>query len=1153
MIDLATALEPLFAPTDVPNRHRTRAKLEGSPAQIVAGRRPTPVTIAQNLRPQLTEWREADYAGVSDTSRALLFHWFGQDHELVDANGDAHPFAYYFCQREAIESLIYLHECRGIRTLSALTAEFGGPGSERIALGVNPEENAWPRYAFKIATGAGKTKVMALAIVWSYFHALREADSPLTKHFVVIAPGVTVFERLREDFSPQDGGPNIFDKDPLIPPSWLADWNMEVILQNEPSAAGTGGALYLTNIHRLYDPARRRRPAENEAYEWMGPAVNRGRALDLSAALRARITAHKQLMVLNDEAHHVWDPDSAWNEAIRYLNNATSQNGGGVVAQLDFSATPKDNQGQLFKNIIVDTPLGEAVDAGIVKTPIIGQGERLTARPHDNAAYRYEHHLTLAYKRWQLSKEEWKKSGKKALMFVMAESTQAANDIALRLNSDPVFADLNGKTINLHTNLKGRLRKRGRGATSYYEFVESERDISEQDLDELRRLSRELDENRSPYLCIVSVLMLREGWDVRNVTTIVPLRPLTAKAGILPEQTLGRGLRRMTPPGLDQPAETVTVVEHPSFASLYRDELAQEGLPIDIIDVEKVPRTTVTIYPDAENKNLEELDITVPRLTYGYVFETDLDDLTFDDVVQQFGDLPPIPLGSVRTKEIRYEGRHLITNEILEQMRIKLPLLSDPIGAISFYREELERSVKVSGTHARLAPLIQRFIEELLFDQTVDLYDERVVTRLADPDVREYLRATFIPLLLRKITHRQERVPEREPVSVTDWRPYQATASERHPVEVATYTPFNLVPCNRQLEVAMTRFLDRAPDVAAFAKNQGPQCVRVDSLNPEGRRSLYTPDFLVRRTNGKYVLAETKGRVDRDVPGKARAAIEWCKAASAGSADWEYLYVPQSVFAEFSGDSVAELLRACSPALRSLLREADSGQLSLPLQIDDLAGTGQWLQQFVTEEQLSRIRSRARRGIEHAVLLFDFMVAKQNVGFAPVFQPMLGPIDEGAERLLLIRLGPSVPQDAEEQRAFFDTTSSSQQAKRSPYLTERVRSLKRLLVDRSPIMPTGLLLFCLEYHSKDKLATGGVLDAVDVQFATLRSTSLGGAVRDVYSFRNTYIAHEKGEELLSRSTAEAALRQWIDLLLGLEELVLADSGAHAAYQLDDEP
>src|SRR3954447_20952635 len=106
MTDASTAaLEPLFGPADVPNRHRTRAKVEGSPAQIVPGRRPTPVTVAQNLRREVSEWRDAEYAGGSETTRTLLAHWLGQEHELLGKNGLAQPFAYYFCQQEAIETL----------------------------------------------------------------------------------------------------------------------------------------------------------------------------------------------------------------------------------------------------------------------------------------------------------------------------------------------------------------------------------------------------------------------------------------------------------------------------------------------------------------------------------------------------------------------------------------------------------------------------------------------------------------------------------------------------------------------------------------------------------------------------------------------------------------------------------------------------------------------------------------------------------------------------------------------------------------------------------------------------------------------------------------------------------------------------------------
>ena len=367
-----------------------RAKKAGDPAEILKGRRPSQLDISNSLREEVDFWREAQYGGASDTTIELLNHWFHRDHQTTLTSGESIPFSYYFCQREAIETLIYLYEVRGIRTLSRLVEDFGGANREIEALGVDPSEDLWPRYAVKIATGAGKTKIMSLAIVWSYFHALRESDSSMAKHFVVIAPGLTVFERLKEDF----GNGRVFDQDPLIPAHWAGDWNMSVVLQDEAGGASTGGVIYLTNIHRLYDDAKRK-SREPDTYEWMGPKISKSKALETGEILRERITSHTKLMVLNDEAHHLWDPRSAWNEAISFLNDATRKRGGGLIAQIDLSATPKDNRGKVFRHVVVDTPLGEAVDAGIIKTPIIGLGERLTERAHEEAAYKYEAHLQL--------------------------------------------------------------------------------------------------------------------------------------------------------------------------------------------------------------------------------------------------------------------------------------------------------------------------------------------------------------------------------------------------------------------------------------------------------------------------------------------------------------------------------------------------------------------------------------------------------------------------------------------------------------------------------------------------------------------------------------------------------------------------------------
>ncbi len=1131
------AIEPLYMPWEPPNKHRVKAKRDGDRADIVQGRRPSPVPKVNALRRAVSEWREIGYAGASDTSRELLDYWFNREHQRAlthpaTGSGESALFRYYFCQREAIETLIYLMEVRNIRTLAALTAEFSESDAETAAMGVNPEQDQWARYAFKVATGAGKTKIMSLAIVWSYFHALRESDSTMAQHFVLVAPNLTVFERLKEDF----GHGRIFDADPLIPPHWRGDWNMSVVLQDEASGAATGGVVYLTNIHRLYEPKRRTREAE--MHEWIGPSVSRATALDTGAALRERILSHPRLMVLNDEAHHVWDPDSAWNEAIASLHQENSARfGNPLCAQLDFSATPKDNKGNLFQHIVCDTPLGEAVDAGIVKTPIIGQGSRLKPRADDNAAYKYEEHLQLGYVRWLQSRDEWEKSGRKALLFVMCEDTEAADQITQRLNSDPAFEALNNKTLNLHTNLKGKIKKRGKGDAAWYEFVEDDDAISDDDLKTLRKLSRELDEDTSPYRCIVSVLMLREGWDVRNVTTIVPLRPYSSKANILPEQTLGRGLRRMTPPGPNAAAEIVAVVEHPAFASLYKEELAQQGVLIEVVEADKVPRTTVSIFPDPA-KDWKQLDLLIPRLTQAYRQKSELGNITLDEVRKAFARYKPLPLGQPRSDEIEYQGKHMLTGEIVEQMNVKLPLLKSGIGAISYFRELLERTCHITGAHARLAPLLQSFLTEILFEQKVTIYDDRLIGRLADSDVREHLMATFLPLIRSKITTKEERVQAEPALSVTNWRPYQVTSSERHPVTPVVRSPFNLTPCNREFELVFARFADeKATDIVAFCKNAGPQALHIDYLADGSRLSFYTPDFIVRLASGQYLLVETKGEEDLDVPAKARAAVAWCDAASKQGAAWQYLYLPEKEFYTFQGNTLEELLRVCAPALANVRHRARENQDALPFYEVLPEQKDAQLSEFIAKEDLQRLTPRARKSVEEAITVFKFLENKA-MSFSPAFTPLLGPLDEAAMQIIVSRLRDHVPPFPDEQRAWFEPNFASVNARSLRWYQDLSNNLKRTLVHLNPVMPLGLLAFCLDYAGNSNSNLAGVFEAVRDEFADLADGALARQLEEIKDFRNKHIAHQS-QPLTDAGISREALRKWI---AGLTELQASQKG-----------
>jgi type III restriction enzyme len=615
--------------------------------------------------------------------------------------------------------------------------------------------------------------------------------------------------------------------------------------------------------------------------------------------------------------------------------------------------------------------------------------------------------------------------------------------------------------------------------------------------------------------------MLREGWDVKNVTTIVPLRAFISK--ILPEQTLGRGLRRMTFPG--GPSETLTVIEHPSFVDLYNDELSKEGLQLPVLPAQDISGTTVTIYPDAENKDLKLLDILLPSVSPAYTRIAKLDGMTIDDVLSQFSGLMPLKLKEPSIVDLDYEGETLFTNEIVERMKIKLPLLESGYGALSFYVKELEQIADLHGLHSVLAPLIETFLTEMLFNQKVSLNDPRLLSRLSNDDVREYIRAIFVPLLLRRSTIKLEQTNRGLEKSVTKWKPYQANHSERHPAIEATRTAFNLVPCANAFEKEMAQFLDRAPDVAAFCKNAGPEAVRIDYQTNTGRLANYTPDFLILLDDGKYVMLETKGRVDIDVPIKIRAAEAWCRAASTSSLLWSYAYVPQGIFEKIDNLSLKSLISATEPAKNSLMGEKIEAPLSLEKGNLEKLTTDE----FISESDLNALSPKCKKGIQESVALFKFLEKKSDVSFAAVFTPLLGPIDDAARTVIISALKDSVPQEAARRERFFEPDLSMLSPRDRSFHERQGKNLRRTLIENDGVMPVGLLRWCLEYAKSPRTPPGGIFNAVKMKFAAGAKMNLPGAVEKVYSFRNEFIAHQE-KDLLDPEQARQALKDWIGSL-----------------------
>ena len=205
--------------------------------------------LVAKVREEIFEWRSKGYPGASPTSAALLKWWFETDHLVENADGSLSTFRYYFAQREAVETVIWLYEVRQARDkfdlmrFSSLTE-------------ISPKlfDEEWPRYVLKMATGAGKTKVISLLIAWSFFHKLYEADSTLSRNFLVIAPNIIVLDRLRADFD----GLKIFFNDPILSDNghtgrnWRDDFQITLHIQDDVRVVRETGNFFLTNIHRVY-------------------------------------------------------------------------------------------------------------------------------------------------------------------------------------------------------------------------------------------------------------------------------------------------------------------------------------------------------------------------------------------------------------------------------------------------------------------------------------------------------------------------------------------------------------------------------------------------------------------------------------------------------------------------------------------------------------------------------------------------------------------------------------------------------------------------------------------------------------------------------------------------------------------------------------
>jgi type III restriction enzyme len=859
----------------MPARRGTRSTKRRSVAEdrtgnlldVTAKLRTAPCVPA--LREAVKAWRAGGYKGTTETTKRLLAFWFESDHRLATGA----RFKYHEAQRVAIETLIFVWEYERVRSRTALL--------ERYAIdvdGVPLFADAFARYAVKMATGSGKTKVMALAVAWQFLNAQREAEDVAKQYartFLLIAPNVIVLQRLATDFA----GGRIFQPagDPVVPRDLRVFWEFDCVMRGDGEKAHAEGTLFVTNIDQLYDrEARGTREEPGAMTAVLGPRQPTNK-LDLTD-FRERVGLRDGLlMVLNDEAHHTHDEQGEWSKVIRALHERTSLN-----MQVDFSATPRLRNGALFPWIISDYPLKQAILDQIVKRPMRGLARVQEARSA-HASIRYEGYLVAGVERWKEYVEQLKPTGKRPILFIMLTSTDDADDVAEWIRGK-YPGELGGeRTLVIHTNASG--------------------EVTKNDLDQARRVAREVDAETSQVGAIVSVLMLREGWDVQNVTVVVGLRPFTARANILPEQAIGRGLRLMFrgQPGAGY-KERVDIIGNDKFLE-FVDELEKiEEMKFDTFDPTKDRLHILTIAPVPEHA---EFDLGVPVLSPVLVRKKTLAEEIAGLDVMAF-QLPEftIRLADDNPKTFTYEGFDVVTDakELERQYTIPEPQTAQEV--IGFYSRRIAEQVKLPSQFAAIAPKVREFFEHRLFGERVDLEDRKVIRVMAMPLVQHLAVRTFAKAL------RTVAVAELEPQVLAPARLLSTCAPFpwSQSVYEAGRTVFNLVACDNAYETAFARFLDKAPDVAAFAKLPMRFAFAIEYLDDSGNLRLYHPDWIARADDGTMYLLETKGYVGAEVAQKDRAATIWCENATALSVNtWRYRRVDQREFEKLGPQHLSDL------------------------------------------------------------------------------------------------------------------------------------------------------------------------------------------------------------------------------------------------------
>ena len=891
--------------------------------------------LVNKLRDDVRRWRASNYRNATNVTRELLRHWTREDKER----------RLFFCQREAVETIIYIAEIRRAEKNIGFSPEFTDADlAELIDSPNTPDIPDLIRYGCKMATGSGKTVVMAMLIAWAFCNRGKvPSDERFPAAALVVCPNLTIKERLQVLRS--ESPDNYYDAFELIPTK------LRPLLNK--------GKVLVTNWHQFAPESEHSEGGQSYA------VVNKGEETPDAFAKRVLGKLHERapIMVLNDEGHHAYRPAPAdeqlsadakkereaatvWIEGLDTINQAC-----GIRFCVDLSATPfyiqssGHPEGKPFPWLVSDFGLVDAIESGITKIPrlpvsdttgrpepkffrlweaiqaAILPADRLPGRarkPKPAAVYREaQDALNTLASQWKerfgyIQEASDVQDKTPPVMIIVCDNTDIAAHFFEKISGEEVHevVEENGSS--------GRRRKKKQIQTVYGQgqvfpdmlsntesssrtlridskkLAEAESEDPQknrtQAAEDLRRVVATIGKPGQPgaqIRCVVSVAMLNEGWDANNVTHILGLRAFSSQ--LLCEQVVGRGLRRMnyTPdPGTGLLTEEYVDVYGIPFSVIpFKGRPTKKPEPID------KPKNHVRAMPERA-----DFEIRFP-VVEGYVFALQKDEIKADIKTIEPLILEPeqTPTAVFVKAAAGYEigaSTLLGPGDFIEQNREEYYKTTHP-QAIKF---EIARRIitalvgdRKNDPNPNSNPDLRRQSRHRLFPQVfglVDTYVKRKVNYRGCHPCEIGQEKYVIRIVERLIAAIQPNETKGEIPLMPRLNPYKSigTSSE---VDFMTTRPCHGTQRSHINQVVLdTQTWERSACFWLEASETVAYYVRNDHLGfgipyeYTGVPHNYEPDFIVRLKNDINLILEIKGFQPDQELAKKAGAKRWVSAVN---------------------------------------------------------------------------------------------------------------------------------------------------------------------------------------------------------------------------------------------------------------------------------